>query len=251
MDARTADSPVISERDSWLQRERASGRFYDRLGWVIAAFLAGIMAFSVWILRRGAEPGTLLSPPLIALLLIANLLPAIALMVLYSRPVAVRRAEEGGLGSGRLHVRLVALFSAIAAVPTVLVAIFASLLFQSGLEFWFSNRARSMLENTVQVAQTTYRYELGRVGDEGTTMAGDLVGYLQKVSIDDPQFKTGLAFQTYQRSLNEAAIFRLGSDGEVQTLAVAAGNYGMNIDPQRIKAAITKLQSLPRNANVD
>ena len=84
-------------------------------------------------------------------------------MALYARKVAVRRAERGGLGSGRLHVRLVALFTAIAAVPTVLVAIFASVLFQSGLEFWFSNRARNMLENTVQVARSTYDYELGRV----------------------------------------------------------------------------------------
>ncbi|MFL6760565.1 ATP-binding protein [Sphingomonas sp.] len=251
MDARTAESPVISERDSWLQRERASGRFYDRLGWLIAVILAGIMAFSVWLLRRAAEPGTLLTPPLIALLLIANLLPAIALMVLYSRRIAVRRAEQGGLGSGRLHVRLVALFSVVAAVPTVLVAIFASLLFQSGLEFWFSNRARTMLENTVQVAQATYRYELDRVGNEANTMAGDLTGYLQKVPIDDPRFNTGLAYQTYQRSLNEAAIIRVGSDGEPQTLAVAAGNYGVNIDARRIKAAIAKLDSLPQSADVD
>src|SRR6059058_2082119 len=181
MDARTVESPVISGRDSWLQRERASGRFYDRLGWLTAAFLAAMMAFSVWVLRRGAEPGTLLSPPLIALLLIANLLPAIGLMVLYSRRVAKRRAEQVGLGGGRLHVRLVALFSAIAAVPTVLVAIFASLLFQSGLEFWFSNRARSMLENTVQVARTTYRYELGRVGAEAVTMAGNMSDGLRRV----------------------------------------------------------------------
>ena len=70
-----------------------------------------MIGLSVWLLQRGAEPGSLLSPPLIALLLIANLLPAIALMVLYARKVAVRRAEQGGLGSGRLHVRLVALFS--------------------------------------------------------------------------------------------------------------------------------------------
>src|SRR5438309_4151628 len=253
MDARTAESPVISERDSWLQRERASGRFYDRLGWLIAAFLAGIMAFSVWVLRHGAgaEPGTLRTPPLIALLLIANLLPAIALMVLYSRRVAVRRAEQGGLGSGRLHVRLVALFSVVAAVPTVLVTIFASLLFQSNLEFWFSNRTRSMLENTVQVAHATYGYELRRVGDEAATMAGDLVGYLQKLSIDDPRFQTGLAYQTYQRSLNEAAIFRIGPNGDVQTLAVAAGTYGMNAEPKSIKAAIAKLSSLPQNAKVD
>jgi len=251
MDVRAAESTVISERENWLQRQRASGRFYDRLGWIIAIFLAAMMAFSVWVLRRGAEPGTLLTPPLIALLLIANLLPAIALMVLYSRRVAVRRAEQGGLGSGRLHVRLVALFSTLAAVPTVLVAIFASLLFQSGLEFWFSNRARSMLENTVQVAQSTYRYELSRVGDEVAPMAGDLVTYLQKVPFDDPQFQTGLAYQTLRRSLNEAAIFRIGPNGDLQTLAVVAGSYGMNADPARIKLAIAKLDKLPPNANVD
>src|SRR5947199_824161 len=188
MDAITADSPVISEQESWLQRERASGRFYDRLAWLIAAFLAGMIALSVWLLRRGAEPGSLLSPPLIALLLIAMLIPAIALMALYARRVAIRRAEEGGLGSGRLHVRLVALFSVIAAVPTVLVAIFASLLFQSGLEFWFSNRARSMLENTVQVARASYDREADRVNNETITMGGDLGGYLQQMAIDDPRF---------------------------------------------------------------
>ena len=93
----------------------------------------------------------------------------------------------GGLGSGRLHTRLVALFSVIAAVPTVIVAIFASLLFQSGLEFWFSDRARNMLENTVEFAPATYRYELGRVGDEATTMAGDLADDLRRGSIDDPR----------------------------------------------------------------
>src|SRR3954451_3365484 len=126
MDARSTESPVISQKESWLRRERASGRFYDRLALATGLFLLGMMALSAWLLRRGAEPGTLLKPPLIALLLIANLLPAIALMVLYTRKVAVRRAEQGGLVSGRLHVRLVALFSIIAVVPTVLVAIFAS-----------------------------------------------------------------------------------------------------------------------------
>jgi two-component system nitrogen regulation sensor histidine kinase NtrY len=210
MDARTAESPVTLQQESWLRRERASGRFYDRLMVLLGLVLIAILALSGWLLSRSAEPGTLLSPPLIAMLLIAILLPAIALMALYARKVAVRRAEQGGLGSGRLHVRLVALFTAIAAVPTVLVAIFASVLFQSGLEFWFSNRARNMLENTVQVAQGVYRYELSQIGAQATTMAGDLTSYLQKVPMDDPQFQTGLAFQTYQRALNEAAILKVG-----------------------------------------
>nr|NUR37113.1 PAS domain-containing sensor histidine kinase [Sphingomonas sp.] len=160
MDARTAESPVTSNPNSWLQRERASGRFYDRAAALIAAFLVAMLALSARLLTRSAEPGSLLSPQTIALLLIAILLPAIALMALYARKVAVRRAERGGLGSGRLHIRLVALFTAIAAVPTVLVAIFASVLFQSGLEFWSSKRARSMLENTSQIARSAYGYEL-------------------------------------------------------------------------------------------
>src|SRR3569833_1558965 len=171
MDVRAAESPVISEQESWLQRERASGRFYDRIGWLVALFLAAMIGLSAWLLGRSAEPGSLLSPPLIALLQISILLPAIALMALYARKVAVRRAERGGLGSGRLHIRLVALFTAIAAVPTVLVAIFASLLFQSGLEFWFSNRARGMLENTAAIAQSVYAKEADRVASETLTMS--------------------------------------------------------------------------------
>ena len=250
MDARTAESPVTLQQQSWLKRERASGRFYDRLAVLIALFLIAVIALSASLLGRDAEPGSLLSPSLIALLLIALLLPAIALMVLFSRKVAMRRAEQGGLGSGRLHTRLVALFSVIAAVPTVLVAIFASLLFQSGLEFWFSNRARSMLEGTVQIAQSTYRYELGQVGNQTTTMAGDLVTYLQKFPIDDPRFQTGLAYQVYQRSLNEAAILNVGPSGRIQTLGVANGYDGM-INDARLKPAIDALKGKPAGAVVD
>jgi two-component system nitrogen regulation sensor histidine kinase NtrY len=221
MDARTAESPVISRRESWLQRERASGRFYDRVSVLLALLLIAMMGLSIWLLRRGAEPGTLLSPPLIALLLIAILLPAIALMALYARKVAVRRAEEGGLGSGRLHIRLVALFTAIAAVPTVLVAIFASLLFQSGLEFWFSNRARSMLENTVQVAQSGYDREVDRVAAETVAASGNLADYLRAIPMDDPRFAEAFAkLQVLNRGLSEAIIFTYGPDKQIRTLAL-------------------------------
>ena len=105
-------------------------------------------------------------------------------MVLLARKLATARAERRGIGTGRLHTPLVALFSVNAAVPTVLVAIFASLLIQSGLEFWFSDRARGMLENTVQLAQSTYVHEVKRVNNEGLAMSGDLAGYLAQMPID-------------------------------------------------------------------
>jgi two-component system nitrogen regulation sensor histidine kinase NtrY len=144
----------------------------------------------------------------------------------------------------------VALFSVIAAVPTVLVAIFASLLFQSGLEFWFSDRARTMLENTVEVARGAYRYGLAKVGEEASTMSGDVAGYLAQVTIDDPRFSQALALQVYNRSLNEAAIVHVRSGAPVQTLAVVNGYEGM-INEARVRAAVASLRNTAPGTAVD
>jgi two-component system nitrogen regulation sensor histidine kinase NtrY len=251
MDAPATESDLTASRKtSWLERERESGRFYRYVAIAAAAVLVVTASSSVWVLKRPAEPGTLLSPPLIAALLIANLIPAIALMVLLSRRIAVRRAERGGVGSGALHTRLVALFSVIAAVPTVLVAIFASLLFQSGLEFWFSDRAKGMLENSVQVATGAYRYGLGQVATDATLMSQDMAEGLQKVGLDDPQVGPALFQQVALRSLNEAAILNLDPNGQVQTLAILNGYDGM-IDPGRIRAAAAQLARMKQPAAVD
>lgn len=245
MDARTAESPVTSKQDSWLQRERASGRFYDRLMIVLALFLVAIVALAAFLLRNGARPGTFLEPPLIALLLVSILLPAISLMALYARKVAVRRAERGGLGSGRLHVRLVALFTAIAAVPTVLVAIFASVLFQSGLQFWFSNRARNMLENSVQIARSRYQDEVERVANETTTASGNIAEYLHQTTIDDPRFALAFAkLQVLNRGLSEAIIFTYGPDKQIRALALV-NPYDRPLSKDIPPAAIAELQHQP------
>ena len=223
MDAQSAESHLrqpFAGWLGWLDRERASGRFYRWATIGTVLLLAAILVGSFSVLRRSGEPGSLLSPPLIALLLISILIPAIALMVLLSRRLAMARAEQGGLAGGKLHTRLVALFSVIAAVPTVLVAIFASLLFQSGLEFWFSDKARGMIENTVTVARSTYNHEVERVTLETLTMAGDLAAYLRAVPIDDPRFAEGFGRQVLNRNLSEAIILHVGNDGVIRSLAL-------------------------------
>ena len=220
MHAPTADSNPFRAAERWLSRERDSGRFYRWATIGLIVLLAAILLFSVSILVNSGKPGTFLSPPLIALLLIANLIPAIALMVLLSRRVAMARAEKGGLAGGQLHTRLVALFSVIAAVPTVMVAIFASLLFQSGLEFWFSDRAKGMIENSVELARTTYSREVERVSLQTVTMSGDLAGYLREVSITDPLFADGFGRQVLQRELSEAIIVQVDAKGVVRSLGL-------------------------------
>jgi two-component system nitrogen regulation sensor histidine kinase NtrY len=163
---------------------------------------------------------TLLTPPIVALLLVANLVPAIALLVLLGRRVAKRRAARSAVGSdGQLHVRLVAIFSTIASVPMLLVVIFASLLFQYGVQFWFSDSARGMLQNASDFARGYYEQNVREVGDETLTMASDLRDYLAQQSVSSPKFAEGYIYQVVTRKLNRSAIIEIGKDGVARTAA--------------------------------
>jgi len=241
--------PKMTLKLRWLEREKESGRIYDWATVGSAIILAGTLTLSYWMLGREAAPGSMLSPPQIALLLIANLIPAIAVMVLLSRRIAMARAAARAIGTGQLHTRLVALFSVIAAVPTVIVAIFASLLLQSGLEFWFSDRARGMLENTVELAQAAYNSEVNRVGAEAVTMKGDFYKVLGPDPMRSPRFEEFLAFQTYQRSLNESAIIRLEANGQL-TIVRGVQYYDGLIDPSRVAEALSQLKGETEAAEV-
>jgi two-component system nitrogen regulation sensor histidine kinase NtrY len=222
MDVARADSSLQqTSLEGWWARATADGRLFRYATFFAAALVAVMLVITIAVLQRDSEPGTFVSPLLIALLLIANLLPAIALMVLLSRKLAIKRASEQGMGSARLHTRLVALFSVIAAVPTVLVVIFASFLLQSGLEFWFSDRARNMLENTAELARSSFDNEVIRVQSETVAMGNDLEGILRQVAVDDPRFIDAFGFnQVYRRNLSEAIIFTLSPDGQILTHAL-------------------------------
>lgn len=104
---------------------------------LVLALALAIAVATYFVLTGGASDTRVISPPLVALLLVANLVSGTTLMMLIGRRIARRRAVQSQIGgNGQLHVQLVALFSLVAAVPLVLVNIFASLLFQYGVEFW-------------------------------------------------------------------------------------------------------------------
>jgi two-component system nitrogen regulation sensor histidine kinase NtrY len=192
--------------------------------------LVATAALTYWILSRPQYDDTLLSAPVVAILLVLNLLPAIILLVLIGQRIARRRAARSLVGgSGRLHVRLVALFSLTASAPLLLVVIFASLLFQYGVQFWFSSDARGMLQNASDLARGYYQSNLKELGDETVTMAGDLRDYLSQSNVSSPSFAEGYIYQVVTRKLNRSAIIEIGRDGVARTAAT--------VDPERRTAA--------------
>jgi len=214
-------------------------RFMPAVELLTLAVAVAIGIGSYFIIAGEGSPQKLLTPPLVALLLVANLVPAIALIVLVGRRVAKGRAARSPIGgSGRLHVQLVGIFSLIASVPMLLVVIFASLLFQYGVEFWFSDRARGMLENANELVQGYYQEQRAGVAAETTTMAGDLRDHLRLVPYDSPDFVGGYAFQIAARKLSESAIVSIGPNGQAVTLAMVnpdAREVEQRVSPPVIK----------------
>ncbi|QBY00275.1 PAS domain-containing sensor histidine kinase [Rhodophyticola sp. CCM32] len=92
--------------------------------------------------------------PALRLVLLADMVYILVVAALVLRQVArivsARRARSAG---SRLHLRLTGVFAIVALVPTVLVAVFAMITVNMGLEGWFSDRVSSALGNSVDAAE--------------------------------------------------------------------------------------------------
>ena len=179
------------------------------------------------------------SAPLPALqataLLVGTLIPALALLVLWGRRIAIRRAGDS---SARLHVKLVFFFSLVAAVPTLLVAVFASLLFQSGVQFWFSQSNRGILEDANRLARGYYDQNQRSLANNSITMASDLRYFLETMPLTSPGFSEQWLLQVFQRELNRSAIVQAGPGDEMVIPAIIDPDDG-----ELVKAAV--LSALP------
>ncbi|WP_353620672.1 sensor histidine kinase NtrY-like [Paracoccus sediminicola] len=98
--------------------------------------------------------------------------------------IAARRRVRAG---SRLHARLVGIFALIAMVPTVLVALFAGVVINIGLEGWFSDRVREVVTNAQSAAiayQTEHREDL-------TEDATYIASVLRRAAAADPLIGDG------------------------------------------------------------
>jgi two-component system nitrogen regulation sensor histidine kinase NtrY len=220
------NSPHTQHWPRWWRRIQIGARranFFAVLEIVaVLAFL--IMTATTWIaVSAQSKKGQLLPSDLTATLLIGTLVPAMAILVLLGRRLALQRAAENIGGAGRLHVRLVFLFSMISAVPTLMLVIFASFLFQSGVEFWFSDNSRGMLENANKLARGYYEQTQRDMEYESLAMAGDLRDFLSQEPITSPAFPDYYYYQVTHRKINESTILQKGRDGALRKAAFARG----------------------------
>jgi two-component system nitrogen regulation sensor histidine kinase NtrY len=92
--------------------------------------------------------------PFLRIILLADLVYVLVVATLVlariARIVADRRSQSAG---SRLHLRLSGVFAVVALIPTILVAVFAVLTVNVGLEGWFSDRVRDVVGSSLSAAE--------------------------------------------------------------------------------------------------
>ncbi len=85
----------------------------------------------------------------------------------------MRERRAGAAGAG-LHIRIVTLFSLVAVLPAILVAVVASVILERGLDPWFTGSIRDLMANTVEIARAYRESQCRSLARETQLMAGDL-----------------------------------------------------------------------------
>ncbi|NVO22906.1 PAS domain-containing sensor histidine kinase [Donghicola sp. B5-SW-15] len=140
--------------------------------------------------------------------------------------IAARRARSAG---SRLHLRLTGVFVMLALVPTVCVAVFATLTVNFGLEGWFSDRVQRVLGTSLAAAQAYEQEHRQDLSDDARALASYLeanrraAGYLTDGDVRQ-LLASGQA--KIQRGLSEA--FVVNSAGDIK--ARGDGSYLFNFE---------------------
>ncbi|ACM36523.1 ATP-binding protein [Agrobacterium vitis] len=106
---------------------------------------------------------------------VINTLFVLGLLFLIGREVSrLVKARRRGRAAARLHVRIVVLFSIVAITPAILVAIFASITLNVGLDRWFSIRTQGIINSSMNVAQAYMLENASYLQGQTISMATDL-----------------------------------------------------------------------------
>ncbi|WP_068110247.1 sensor histidine kinase NtrY-like [Tropicimonas marinistellae] len=159
------------------------------------------------------------SSPALRLVLLIDLvyILAVATLVL-GRVIAMIGARRADSAGSKLHLRLTGVFALIALLPAVLVAIFAGLTINIGLEGWFSDRVRNVVGASLSAAEA---YETEHVRDLRQDAQG-LAAYLDAAGSTTLGLSDGEVRQfltqgqaQIQRGLREAYV--IDSSGQLRS----------------------------------
>ncbi|WP_062010937.1 PAS domain-containing sensor histidine kinase [Aureimonas sp. AU4] len=172
---------------------------------VVGALVTGAISFVVLMGLTPIAPTDMV----VKIASIVNGAFVMLLCVLIGREVTrMTLARRRGKAASRLHVRIVILFSIVAALPALLVAIVAGITLDLGLDRWFEIRTRTIVESSTSVAHAYVNENARNLQGSTMSMAYDLGAQRQLYDLDRMGFQQLMTEQARGRSLLGAQLLR-------------------------------------------
>jgi two-component system, NtrC family, nitrogen regulation sensor histidine kinase NtrY len=142
-------------------------------------------------------------------LLAVNFVTVLLLLAIIGREVwHIVQARRRGSAGARLHVQIAALFSVIAVVPAVLVAVVASVNLDRGFDRLFLLSTRAVMENSVIVSEAYLKQHELSIQAETNFMASDVAQAKSLFAQDIDRFRQGFTTQARLRGMPVAMMLR-------------------------------------------
>jgi len=167
----------------------------------IAVALALLSATVTFAVLAGLTPLAPTHQVVVSVLLVDAVASLLLIGVIGREVWNIMQARRHGRAGARLHVRIIALFSVIAAVPAILVAIVASITLDRGLAPWFTSRIQSVIQNSLTVSQIYFNEQSATIRSEVSAMAFDVTRAKTLFDSDRGRFREFLKAQAQVRGL--------------------------------------------------
>ena len=184
----------------------------------ISVILSGLATY--FVLSSGMiakSTGTVL------VLLNIDIFLVLTLGILLIRRIAhIRTDKLTGQSGSKLHVRIAILFGFVAITPSILMMIFAVLFFSLGVESWFSQRVRTAIIDSSEVADAYLTEHIQIIRADALAVANDI--NRQWTQLNNSDFiDSFLSSQAVIRDLTEIVIFR----SDMQVIAKAGYTFAL------------------------
>jgi two-component system nitrogen regulation sensor histidine kinase NtrY len=241
-----------------------TNKYFIRKLTLFLALIAAISSITTYISITSSDNPFGLNSGWITSLILLDFALFLALATLIIRKLFSLRLKKNADHGSRLQNRILIMFSCVASIPTIIVAVFSTMFFHYGIESWFDKTVSTVLDESVVVAETYLKEHREVLKIRSKAMAMEMDNNIINYNLVNnmPLFVEILSSLAELNSVSEAVIFhnqkplvrtRFGLALSFETFspiiyekAARGETIIIQNDPNKIRA-ITVLHSIPNS----
>src|ERR1700675_1783538 len=231
----SADSSAPSFDPSFAE---SKGRSLRRWLAPFAVGLALLSAFLTFVVLTGLTRIEPTRQVAVSFILMNGATILVLVGIIFREVWQVMQARRRGRAAARLHVQIVSLFSVIAVLPAVLVAVVANVTIDRGLDRLFSGPTRDVIQNSLINARAYMQGHAQRIRGDILGMAKDIAHARPLYDQDRQSFRELLPASAASRNLPGAML--VDKDGHVLETAQTGIKQEFTTPPHEFLSNVEK-----------